>query len=442
MVRFLVCDIRVALHSTMRVAIYSRARFNSCSALHGIIGGLVNAIVTVQLHAINDIQMYTKQMGCIKMLDNYIRVAILDDGVHPDACLLAGSFLVDEDSHVTILEKNTAMPGSHGSMCARIIQRYADLDKVNMFSIQILHGDTWRGNIERILKAFELCASLDVRLIQLSVGTYVFADFAPLEKAVRQMLDAGRLIVAATGNQDTVTYPAYLPGVIGVRYHPGLADGEHTYYHDPFTRIHFQASATHKLLFDGQEIETQICNSFAAPLITARILSYLRINTCLEQNEILRLLMENAGQHTPVNDYELRHYPSVEIPVVVLSGFSSIRLSRILKLLMDCLRRDDYHARAATNLPGIRPWDETVLTESADLDIFIARMAWYFSCEIVLLGLLSYVPPDRYANVSLWVYGDENSSLLAANTLANGQVLRVSELPDSKMYERIIAMLT
>jgi len=376
------------------------------------------------------------------MPDRPIRIAILDDGVHPKACPLAGSFLVDDELNFTPLEQDTVSSDSHGSMCARIIARYTDLDKVDVYSIQIICGDTWRGNIGRILKAFELCVSLDIRLIHLSVGTYIFEDFALLEDAVQNLNDTNRILVASTGNRGTVTYPAYLPGVFGVQYHPELADGEYVYYHDPFTRIHLQASAKHNLIIEGQEIETQLSNSYATPLITAKILSYLKVNANLEQNEITHLLKENALHHTSVKKNEPNHGALVELPVVVLSGFSIDRLHCLLELLMNRLREDDYNARAASNLPGIRPWDETILPETAELDHFIARMALYFHCEIVLLGLVSYIPPDRCTNVSLWIYGDKSNYYPTTDILADGQVLCVNEQSDSKVYERMITMLT
>jgi len=376
------------------------------------------------------------------MTSKPVRMAILDDGVSPEVCPLARNFLVDDDAYVTLMGKSNVPSDSHGSMCIRIVRQYTNLDKVDVISIQVLCKDTWRGNINRILKALELCASLDVQLIHLSVGTYAFEDFARLDEAVWKLLDINRFLVAATGNRDVVTYPAYLPGVFGVRHHPELAGEEYTYYYDSLTRIHFQASAKHKLITEGQISETLLSNSFAAPLITAKILSYLKANAGLKYNEVSRLLIENAGYHTPVKSSEYLTNSLVEIPAVVLSGFSIKRLRRLLKLLMDHLRQDGYNARVASNIPGLRPWDETVLPESTVLDHFIARMAQYFSCDILLLGLLSYVPPDRCTNVSLWIYGDENSKIMTTDGLSNEQILHVLELQDSKVYESMITMLT
>ncbi len=376
------------------------------------------------------------------MSGKMIRMAILDDGVHPQACPLKGSFLIDDDLSVIELGKHTVSPDSHGSMCARIVQRYAGLDEVDVFSIQILQGDTLRGNIGRLLKAFELCISMDIRLIHLSVGTYAFEDFAKLEEAVRRLLDADRFLVAAAGNRGTVTYPAYLPGVLGVKCCPKLMDGDYIYCYDPFTRIHYQASSRHRLILEGRGRRTPVSNSFAAPLVTAKLLSCLREHEDLGRDAILRLLMEDAKQCTFVKNSEPYPYPPVEIPVVLLSGFSAGRLSQLMELLMDCLRRDDYHARAASNLPGSRPWDETVLFESTDLDRFSARMAWYFSCEIILLGLTSYIPPDRYGNISLWVYGEESDDIQTAEAEADGQMLQATGLSDSRIYEFMIEMLT
>lgn len=398
------------------------------------------------------------------MAGRNIRMAILDDGVHPEVCSLAGSFRIEDDLSVAVLEDNAVLPDSHGSMCARIVQRYAELADVDVFSIQILQGDTLRGNIKRLLKAFELCVSMDIRLIHLSVGTYAYEDFARLEEAVRRLLCADRLLVAASGNRGTVTYPAYLPGVIGVKYHPGLTDDEYIYCYDSFSRIHFQASSEHKLNLQGQQTESQLSNSYAAPLITAKILSRLKANADADNDEILRLLIENAGNQPPSQDSEPCPYPPVEIPVVLMSGFSAKRLAHLLGTLMDSLRRDDYDARAATNLSGSRPWDETalpgnqlrneialsglrsgdeaVLTDAGNLDEFIARMAWYFSCEIILLGITSYLPPDRCRNVSLWIYGDESDDWQTMAAKADGQVLRVAELADHEVYHLMMDMLT
>ncbi len=387
------------------------------------------------------------------MSDRNIRMAILDDGVHPSVCSLAGSFRIEDDLSVAALEDNAVSPDSHGSMCARIVQLYTELADVDVYSIQILQGDTLWGNVKRLLKAFELCESMDIRLIHLSVGTYAYEDFAKLEEAVKRLLCVDRFLVAASGNRGTVTYPAYLPGVIGVKYHPKLMDDEYIYDYDSFSRIHFQASSEHKLYLQGQRAETSVSNSYAAPLITAKILSYLKANADADKDEILRLLMEHAGNEAPSQESEPRPYPPVEIPVVLLSGFSAERLARLLGTLMDGLRREDYDARAATNLsgnrpwdetalPGLSPWDETALPESGNLDEFIARMAWYFSCEIILLGITSYLPPDRCRNASLWIYGDESDDWQTRAAKAEGQVLQASELPDHEVYQFMIDMLT
>ncbi len=140
----------------------------------------------------------------------------------------------------------------------------------------------WRrkpgGSIEGLLKALELSVSLDIRQINLSAGTYAYEDFARIEEAVRYLLDSDRILVAATGNRGTVTYPAYLPDVIGVEYRQELIDDAYIYCQDLLTRIDFQASSRHKIVLGGHEIDTPISNNYAAPLITAKILTILRSN--------------------------------------------------------------------------------------------------------------------------------------------------------------------
>ena len=48
--------------------------------------------------------------GVNNMSDKNIRIAILDDGVHPKACPLAGSFLIDNDLSVSSQKENTVSP--------------------------------------------------------------------------------------------------------------------------------------------------------------------------------------------------------------------------------------------------------------------------------------------------------------------------------------------
>ena len=75
------------------------------------------------------------------------------------------------------------------------------------------------------------------------------------------------------------------------------------------------------------------------------------------------------------------------------------------------------------------------------MDAFIARMAWYFSCEIILVGVTSYLPPDRCGNVSLWIYGEESEEGQITAAEADGQILRAAELPDDKVFQFMIDML-
>lgn len=390
----------------------------------------------------NDVLTVFGKGGRLYMTGQNIRLAILDNGIHPEACPLAESFMINDNLSATALKTSTVSPLSHGSICARIIQRYTDLENVEVFNIQILEDNSWRGNIQKLLKAFELCISMDIRVVHLSIGTYTFEDFAKLENAVSKLLDSDRFLIASAGNRGTATYPAYLPGVIGVQCHPYLKDDEYAYCHDKLTRIHFQASSKHRLICGGEIMETPMSNSYAAPLITGKLLSYLKTDANLENAAMLRLLAEHAGQYEGLKNSGPCPYPPVEIPVVILNGFSCSRLSCLTRFLLERLYQEGYHARAATDLTDARPWDETALPGSAGLDAFIARMAWYFACDIILLGITPYIPPDTYENVSLWIYGDEGSESLAINAPSNGQVLWAAGMPDSKVYKLMIDMLT
>lgn len=86
-----------------------------------------------------------------------------------------------------------------------------------MVQYKILDDDSKLANINQFLKALELCAELGVKIIHLSIGTSIYDDFEYVEKYVNRLCDMGVIIVAASSNKGTVTYPAYMNNVIGVK---------------------------------------------------------------------------------------------------------------------------------------------------------------------------------------------------------------------------------
>ena len=82
-----------------------------------------------------------------------------------------------------------------------------------LYSARVLDDD---GNspISRVIEAIYWAIEKDVDIINISFGTQEYS--AALEKAVTDAENAGILIVAAAGNNETVEYPAAYEEVIAV----------------------------------------------------------------------------------------------------------------------------------------------------------------------------------------------------------------------------------
>ena len=157
-----------------------------------------------------------------------IKAAIIDDGVDVSQFSNIQSFTVKKDLSIK-KDFTAAKQYNHATTCMKIIQKFTDISNVDWYSIKILDDDSKLANINQFLKALELCAELGVKIIHLSIGTSIYDDFEYVEKYVNRLCDMGVIIVAASSNKGTVTYPAYMNNVIGVKNNYLLKDDKYIF---------------------------------------------------------------------------------------------------------------------------------------------------------------------------------------------------------------------
>ena len=203
-------------------------------------------------------------------------IAIIDDGVSPYSIPnLLFSLHVDECGLVCTF-KEYIDSTSHGSICASIIQKYTPNAQIG--SIKILDNETKKGDCDKLEKAIYWCINNNVKIIHLSLGTISASDHSSLLKAVNDAYKYGIIIISACKNGSHSSYPASFSNVIGVQCDRKLKDNSY-YAHSPnFHGIDFFASASHEI----KELKstpyqgiTPICNSYAAPVITAKVYEIL-----------------------------------------------------------------------------------------------------------------------------------------------------------------------
>lgn len=203
-------------------------------------------------------------------------IAIVDDGVSADSTpnLL---FSLQVDAHGLIRTfKGYVDPLGHGNICSAIIQKYCPHAQIG--SIKILDTNTKKGDCFKLEKAISWCINNKIKIIHLSLGTVSASDYSSLLKIINKAYENGIIIISACKNGSNYSYPASFSNVIGVKC-DSLLQGD-TYYAITSNRygIDFSSSASHEL----KELQstpyqgvTPVCNSYAAPVITAKIYSNL-----------------------------------------------------------------------------------------------------------------------------------------------------------------------
>ena len=73
------------------------------------------------------------------------------------------------------------------------------------------------ADIESLVYSLKWCLKHDVKIISLSLGSVAIEDKEKLVNTIQALLKQNVVLVAAANNTNTVTYPASLEGVIGVK---------------------------------------------------------------------------------------------------------------------------------------------------------------------------------------------------------------------------------
>lgn len=223
-----------------------------------------------------------------------LKVAIIDDGISNEKYKITAPL-----HHIISLNGKTYYdkihqidPNSHGSCCAAILCKYLECP-VEIYSIQVLQNDL--GNCMDFLNAILWCTANNINLINMSIGTVDIEDGRIIENYINNSGILKHLvIVAAQSNKNIYTYPASLPGIIGVKSEKNYRNSRIEVIDESSDHIELKASAIHavkltndstKVIFGG--------NSFATPLVTSRVCSILNTHGIISKEKILSIIKHN-----------------------------------------------------------------------------------------------------------------------------------------------------
>ncbi|PPV12129.1 S8 family serine peptidase [Clostridium butyricum] len=250
--------------------------------------------------------------------DTQIHVTIIDDGVNDGLykpIYLENDIEIGSNLIVSKRKVHQRENISHGTVCAAIIQKYSSC--TTFTSIKILN-EKEKSTMAQLIKGISWCIENNINLIHLSLGSIDYRDYLDIKSIINTAYKKGIVIVAAYSNKNIITYPACLSNVIGVKCDKKnlLKSNNYIYNRYPFDRIEITTNSKH-ILIDcfGNEIETSVSNSFAAPVITAAVYEMMCKYKNISFEEIqnhLRVNENNLNKDVFLKDYYPNFYKEID----------------------------------------------------------------------------------------------------------------------------------
>lgn len=192
---------------------------------------------------------------------------------------------------------------SHGTVCAGIIKKYAPAARLS--SVKILNEKNNRkGTTKQLITALYWCLANHIKIVNLSLGSTSFLDFAAIRDCVNEVAEQGLIMVAASNNNGLFTLPASLTNVIGVKSSDDLNSNSYVFDPYPYDGVDVITSGKHSIPSEqGEVFETNNSNSFAAPFITGRVHGILTENPFFTLEDIKKELythsISNKSSYNP-----------------------------------------------------------------------------------------------------------------------------------------------
>ena len=241
-----------------------------------------------------------------------VTVAIIDDGIGSGLYYtndIVNSIEITSDFIVRSVNKSNLFNDSHGTICAAILSKY--FSNAALTSIKILNDKNHKCKKGQLIKSIEWCVDNCIQVANLSLGTIDYRDFEIINETINMAYNRGLIIVAACNNKGIFTSPASFSNVIGVKCNKDnvIKEGEYLFNLYPIDGIEVTAYSEHNLLRKGYDSKvTNKCNSYAAPMITAKVCNIINESPNITLEEIKENLYKGSINYikdtTQVNNYK------------------------------------------------------------------------------------------------------------------------------------------
>ena len=225
-----------------------------------------------------------------------LKIAFIDDGINTSRFSIpfpVSNILLAEENTIDLKESNIN-PCSHGTLCAAIFCKYAEVNNIELICLKVLNSEL-RGKNISLIEALEWCINNNISIVNCSVGTTNKSDFTALDAFFSKIKKQKITIVASKSNKNIYTYPACNNSVIGVKSSFLYFDGNMKIRWYPFDGAEVETSGVHNLILkDESFFKTTNANSFSAPVVTAKVANIIDKYGPMSVTEILRHLEKKA----------------------------------------------------------------------------------------------------------------------------------------------------
>ena len=225
---------------------------------------------------------------------NKVSVAVIDSGVnpeHPHVGPIEGgcAFRTDNNGNVVMDAGHTDEIG-HGTAVAALIRGYSPAARIHAFKI---FGDRLSADAALLLKALEWAISQPIRIIQLSLGTFLEQHRSMLADLCNQAWRRNTIVVASARTAEDAVYPAVFGSVIGVYWDLDCPPDKLIFR--PDKPVHFGAHGWPRPIPGMDQRNNFRGGSFAAAHVAGRIARMLETSPGLSPAQAVQNLIRQAS---------------------------------------------------------------------------------------------------------------------------------------------------
>lgn len=258
-----------------------------------------------------------------------IRVAVIDNGISSEFESYVENRLKVTNSGV-VEDDYCSCANMHAGICAYILKKY--YENCEIISLDIFDMEEI-ADINLLEQALQWCLYNKIQVISLSVGSCSINDIKIIQPVINELKKKNIYIVSAANNYNSITFPASLEGVIGVKCDLSkiLNEGEIVVDKKDVRKIEVSVG-TLKNNKELIEYDLGYNNSFVVPYIAAKVCS------AIDQGIEVWEFLQGQNKEELSSDFYTRSFPLLYNPepiIIELDFFSDNLLQQCVDLFLE-----------------------------------------------------------------------------------------------------------